>query len=114
MLLLDMRFTILEYLKLDGKSPYKKWFDSLPSQAAAKITIAKLRLERGNTSNVKWFLGIGEYKIDWGSGYRIYFAKESHSTLVLFGGGTKRSQQRDINTVLALYAEYKERKKLKR
>ena len=54
------------------------------------------------------------YAGDWGSGYRIYFAKESHSTLVLFGGGTKRSQKRDINTVLALYAEYKVRKKLKR
>lgn len=47
MLPLNMRFTILEYLKLDGTSPYKKWFDSLPSQAAAKITIAKLRLEMG-------------------------------------------------------------------
>jgi len=25
-----------------------------------------MRLATGNTSNVKWFGGIGEYRIDWG------------------------------------------------
>lgn len=31
--------------------------------------------------------------------------------IVLLGGGTKRSQQRDINRAKALLAEYKARKK---
>ena len=57
---------VQEYLKEDGSSPYQEWFDSLDAQAAAKVTVAKSRLELGNTSNVKWFDGIGEYKIDWG------------------------------------------------
>jgi hypothetical protein len=39
--------------------------------AAAKVVTPKLRLELGNTSNVKWFSGIGEYVIDWRPGYRI-------------------------------------------
>ena len=56
--------TITEYLKEDGSSPYQEWFNSLDTQAAAKVTVAKSRLELGNTSNVKWFDGIGEYKID--------------------------------------------------
>ena len=43
----------------------QKWFNSVDPVAAAKITVAKSRLELGNTSNVKWFKGIGEYKIDW-------------------------------------------------
>jgi putative component of toxin-antitoxin plasmid stabilization module len=55
-----------EYIRPDGMSPYKSWFDGLDAQAAAKIVTAKLRLEPGNTSNVKWFAGIGEYVIDWG------------------------------------------------
>ncbi len=66
---------IFEYIRVDGTNPYKKWFDSLHTQAAARISVAKARLELGNTSNIKWFEGVGEYKIDWGPGYRIYLLK---------------------------------------
>jgi putative addiction module killer protein len=71
---------------------------------------AKLRLELGNTSSVKWFGGMGEYVIDWGPGYRIYLAKDGDRLIVLFGGGTKRGQQRDIDRATALHAKYKSRK----
>src|ERR1700693_2102355 len=76
----------------------------------AKVTTAKLRMELGNTSNVKWFAGIGEYVIDWGPGYRIYLAKDGDSLIVLIGGGTKRRRQTDIDRAKALHAEYKARK----
>lgn len=99
-----------EYIRPGGSSPYGEWFDSLDAQAAAKVTIAKLRMELGNLSNVKWFAGIGEYVIDWGPGYRIYLAKDGESLIVLFGGGTKRRQQSDIDRAKALHAEYKARK----
>jgi putative addiction module killer protein len=100
-----------EYLRANGSSPYKTWFDSLDAQAAAKVVTAKLRLELGNTSNVKWFGGIGEYVIDWGPGYRIYLASDGEALIILFGGGTKRRQQKDIEQALAMHAEYKARKK---
>jgi hypothetical protein len=32
-----------EYLREDGSSRYKAWFDSLDPRAAAKVTTAKLR-----------------------------------------------------------------------
>jgi putative component of toxin-antitoxin plasmid stabilization module len=48
----------------------------LDFQAGPKVTVAKSPLELGNTSNVKWFDGIGEYKIDWSPGYRIYLAQD--------------------------------------
>jgi len=105
-----MKIRVEEYIRPDGSSPYAAWFDSLDAQAAAKVTTAKLRMELGNTSNVKWFAGIGEYVIDWGPGYRIYLAKDGDSLIVLFGGGTKRRQQADIDRAKALYAEYKARK----
>ncbi|UZO77193.1 MULTISPECIES: type II toxin-antitoxin system RelE/ParE family toxin [Microcystis] len=89
---------VQEYLKEDGSSPYQEWFNSLDVQAAAKVTVAKSRLELGNTSNVKWFDGIGEYKIDWGPGYRIYLAQDGKQLIVLFGGGTKELLQ--INYML--------------
>jgi putative addiction module killer protein len=89
-----VRIKVQEYLRADGSNPYKGWFDSLDAQAAAKIVTAKLRLELGNASSVKWFGGIGEYVIDWGPGYRIYLARDGAAFIVLFGGGTKRGQQK--------------------
>ncbi len=106
-----MAFKVQEYIREDTSNPYKKWFDGLSSQAAAKVTVAKLRMELGNVSSIKWFDGLGEYVIDWGPGYRIYLAKEGDTLIVLFGGGTKRGQQRDIDKARDLLAEYKARKK---
>lgn len=109
---------VKEYIKEDGSSPFKKWFDSLKPQAAAKVAVAKVavakaRLELGNTSNVKWFQGIGEYRIDWGSGLRIFLIQDGKELIVLFGGGTKKTQQTDIKIALALHQEYKTRKRSK-
>ena len=109
-----MPIKVEEYLREDTSSPYKTWFDSLPAQAAAKVTVAKLCMELGNTSSIKWFDGMGEYVIDWGPGYRIYLAKEGDTLIILFGGGTKRGQQRDIDKAKVLLSEYKARKKQKR
>lgn len=106
-----MVFRVEEYIRDDGSNPYQKWFDGLDSQAAAKVTTAKLRMTLGNTSSVKWFDGMGEYVIDWGPGYRIYLAKDGDTLIVLFGGGIKRGQQCDIDQAKALLAEYKVRKK---
>lgn len=70
-----------------------------------------MRLERGNTSAIKWFAGIGELRIDWGPGYRVYLARDGATLVVLFGGGTKATQRRDIDRAKVLHAEYKARKR---
>lgn len=98
---------VLEYIKEDGSNPYKKWFDTLNAQAAVKVTVAKARLELGNTSSIKWFDGIGEYRIDWGPGYRVYLVQDGKNLIVLFGGGTKKQQQKDIKKAIELSKEYK-------
>ena len=46
-----------------------------------------------------------------GAGYRIYLARDGEALIILFGGGTKRRQQKDIDQAKALHAEYKDRKK---
>ncbi len=73
--------------------------------------MAKIRLETGNISNIKWFSGIREYKIDWGPGYRIYLTQEGGRIIILFGGGTKKTQKNDIKQAKEFYKEYKQRKK---
>ncbi|CAG9932439.1 protein of unknown function [Candidatus Nitrotoga arctica] len=32
-----------------------------------------------------------------GPGYRVYLAKDGDTLIILFGGGTKRGQQKDID-----------------
>jgi putative addiction module killer protein len=105
-----VRLTLVEYIREDESNPYREWFDGLDAQAAAKVATAALRLEMGNTSRVKWIGAIGEYRIDWGPGYRIYMAKDGNALIILFGGGTKRSQRADIRRAEGLFAEYKARK----
>jgi len=102
---------IQEYIARDGSNPYATWFKSLDTMAAIKVSVAKARMESGNTSNIKWFDGIGEYKIDWGPGYRIYLAQDGKDLIVLFGGGTKKRQPADIKKAKELFEEYKTRKK---
>lgn len=105
-----MPLRVIEYVRPNGSIPYAAWFEDLPAQAAAKVAIARLRLEMGNTSAVKWLGAIGEYRIDWGPGYRIYLAREGDDIVILLGGGTKRRQQVDIERARMLWQEYKFRK----
>jgi putative addiction module killer protein len=105
-----MTLQVLELLREDGTSPYAEWFNGLDPLSAAKVTAANIRMGQGNLSNVKWFRGIGENKINWGPGYRVYLAKDGLMVIVLLGGGTKKSQQKDIVRAVALWEDYKRRK----
>ncbi len=56
--------------------------------------------------------GVSEYKIDFGPGYRIYFAKDGETVILLLGGGTKKRQQQDIAMAQKRWNDYKRRKKI--
>jgi putative addiction module killer protein len=101
---------VVEYIRADGSNPFKTWFDDLDAQAAAKVATAIFRLELGNTSSVKWIGAIGEFRIDWGPGYRVYLGRDGAELIILLAGGTKKRQQADIKRAKALFAEYKARK----
>lgn len=106
-----MSIRVDEYIRADGSNPYQRWFASLDRHAAAKVTVARARLELGHTSAIRWLGGgLGEYRIDWGPGYRIYLTKDGEKLIVLFGGGTKQRQHADITQAHALFEEYKARK----
>lgn len=99
------------YLGVDGTSPFEAWFTALDTAAAAKVSVALARVEQGNLSNVKGVgEGVLEYRIDWGPGYRVYFGRDGDVLVILLTGGTKKRQQRDIETAKALWADYKRRR----
>jgi len=103
---------IVEYLAVNGASPFRKWFDGLDSRAAAKVTTALIRMGLGNKSNVE-SVGSGMYerKIDYGPGYRVYFGMDGKELVILVGGGTKKRQSQDIETAREHWTDYRKRKK---
>ncbi len=103
---------IREYIATQGRSPYARWFDGLNARAAAKVATALVRMEQGNLSSAKGVgAGVAEYRIEFGPGYRVYFGKDGDTLIILLGGGTKKRQQRDIETAQDLWREYKQRKR---
>jgi putative component of toxin-antitoxin plasmid stabilization module len=59
--------TVREYLHAEGRLPFKRWFDRLPTQAAAKLRTAIARMEVGNLADVKGVgEGVLERTIGWG------------------------------------------------
>jgi len=105
-------YLVKEYLTPDGISYFSKWFDNLNSAAASKVRVAVARIETGNFSNTKSLgSGVFEIKIDYGPGYRIYYGNDGEKIVILLAGGTKKSQQKDINKAHILWSEFKKRKK---
>lgn len=103
---------IQEYLDDNGLSAFGEWFEALDTQAALKVTTYMRRLETGNTSALKSLgKGLWECRIHWGAGLRIYLGREGDQLVILFGGGTKRRQSKDIEKAMAAWASYKKRMK---
>jgi putative addiction module killer protein len=64
--------------------------------AKAKIIVRLKRLVEGNIGDAKHFEGISEMRVDYGPGYRVYFAKQGTTIYLLLNGGDKSTQKRDI------------------
>ena len=80
--------------------------------AALKVTTAVTRLGKGNVSNAKGVgQGVSEFKIDFGPGYRVYFARDGDQIIILLAGGTKKRQAKDIEQAKQYWQDYKLRKK---
>ena len=101
---------VREYLTIEGRSPFARWFNKLDARAAVKVAIALNRMEQGNLSNTKGLGGIFEYKMTFGPGYRVYFGRDGDLLILLLGGGTKKTQSRAIFLAKQCWADYKTRK----
>jgi putative addiction module killer protein len=55
-----------------------------------------------------------ESRIDFGPGYRIYFGRDGETIIILLTGGSKKRQQRDIETAAAYWQDYKRRARSRR
>ena len=61
---------------------FRDWLKSLKDKTAAKAIAQRIvRLQSGLTGDVKRFDGIGELRVNFGPGYRVYFV-QSGKTLI--------------------------------
>jgi putative addiction module killer protein len=86
----------------------------LECHCAARVTVALTRLSQANFSNVEGVGGgVYELKIDFGSGYRVYFGKDGALVMILLGWSTKKRQKATIGAVQVLWADYRRGKSAK-
>ncbi len=83
---------------------YARWFGRLRDrEARARIDIRIRRLSLGNPGDARPVgRGVSELRIDYGPGYRVYFARQGEAVVVLLAGGVKGSQGQDIRRALEL------------
>ena len=83
---------------VEGQEPFFTWLDSLGFVEQSKVTAYVERVACGGSRKNVRALGGGLYeiKIHYAAGYRVYYGLLRHATMLLLGGGNKRTQSRDI------------------
>lgn len=88
---------------------FRDWLEGLRDRRAQeRIAQRIVRLQAGLFGDAKFFDGIGELRVDYGPGYRVYFVQRGTVVIVLLCGGDKGSQSRDIKRAKALTSELEE------
>src|SRR5208282_2225712 len=102
---------IRRYVSHTGKDVFGDWLSRLAdTRAQAKIASRINRLAAGNFGDCKPLReGLYELRIDWGPGYRVYYAMIGRVCVLLLCGGDKRKQSSDINRALGYLKDYMER-----
>lgn len=109
---------IRHYVSRAGKDIFDDWLTQLADACAqAKIATRINRLATGNFGDCKSLRqGLYELRVDWGAGYRVYYAMIGRECVLLLCGGDKRKQATDIERALEYLKDYegKERNLMKR
>lgn len=93
-------FEETEDLTLYPTEEFQKWLDSFKANDRVALQRINARLRNmthgyfGQTRPVGE--GVIESKIDFGPGYRIYFARRGKVIVLLLLGGSKKTQSKDI------------------
>lgn len=106
-------YEIRNYLSCDGQDPYSLWLTGLADRrATARILVRVGRLAAGNFGDCKPVQnGVWELRMDWGPGYRVYYAQAGKSLILLLAGGIKRKQQADIDAAVIRWNDWQDREK---
>jgi putative addiction module killer protein len=89
---------------------YQSWINGLKDRAGRSRVLMRVdRLIHGNPGLHRNLTeGLSELKIDVGPGYRVYISFRGEQLLLLLGGGTKATQNKDIEKALELNRLFKD------
>jgi len=104
-------FELFRYQAADDREPFTEWLSALRDRQAKARVLARLeRLGVGNFGDCKPCRdGVRELRIDWGPGYRVYYAQIGKTVVLLLVGGDKRTQRTDISRAVDYLQDFKRR-----
>jgi putative addiction module killer protein len=104
---------IRRYLTKAGRDVFGDWLSSLKdARTQAKIVARVDRLALANFGDCKSLgAGLFELRVDWGPGYRVYYALLARTCILLLCGGDKSRQSSDIRRAREYWEDYRERTK---
>ena len=93
-----------------GTSAVEEWYESIRDVTTRSRIRARLaRVRSGNFGDHKIFSGgIGELRLDFGPGYRLYFVQQGAIIVVLLMAGDKSTQSADIREARRLWEDSKD------
>ena len=102
---------VRHYVTRAGTDVFDDWLSKLADTCAqAKVAARINRLAAGNFGDCKPLRqGLCEMRIDWGPGYRVYYATLGSVCVLLLCVGDKRKQSSDIDRALEFLRDYKQR-----
>lgn len=103
-------YTLKALVLENGSCPVEDWIKSIKDTQTKQRVQSRLdRIERGNRGDCKPVgNGVFEFRMDFGPGYRLYYAAARTTLIVLLIGGDKSTQDKDILLAQKLWEEYKD------
>lgn len=95
------------YKTLNNKVPFKDWYSDLDN--SLRIVVDK-RLNKVSRGIYGFFKQIAPelYELKFDNGLRIYYTETEKYIVILFNGGNKQKQSKDIEKAKEYLKEYKE------
>ncbi|MFN3946182.1 MAG: type II toxin-antitoxin system RelE/ParE family toxin [Allosphingosinicella sp.] len=85
---------------------FDAWLKNLTDKVAQDAIVTRIvRIQSGLLGDTKPVgKKVGEFRIDVGPGYRLYYTRSGQAIILLLCGGTKKTQAADIRTAESMAA----------
>ncbi len=100
---------IVYYQTNDNKVPYLEWYNSLDKSLRLVVDKRLSKVERDLYGKIRR-LSEELYELKFDNGLRIYYTEIDNTIVLLFTGGNKSKQSKDIEIATKYLNEYNSRK----
>lgn len=107
------RYQVEVYETGAGVAPFQDWLDDIRNEQTRTQIVARIRRAAlgnfGDWKRLSGSSGIHEMRIHSGPGFRIFYAIEGQTIILLLAGSTKSEQDRTIEKAKSYLDDYKRR-----